>query len=82
MGNNAEESLMSDVNLRKAVYYGIDNEAIATVAGTVLPAKALGTPFFPDYNTDWETADNNYMAVYDPEKAQDTFPSPTITEKL
>ena len=71
MGNNAEESLMSDVNLRKAVYYGIDNEAIATVAGTVLPAKALGTPFFPDYNTDWETADNNYMAVYDPEKAQE-----------
>ena len=71
MGNNAENSPMSDVNLRKAVYYGIDNNAIATVAGTVLPANALGTPFFPDYNTEWESADNNYMSVYDPEKAQE-----------
>lgn len=71
MGNNSEDSPLNDVNLRKAVYYGIDNNAIATVAGTVLAANALGTPFFADYNVDWETAENNYMSVYDPEKAKE-----------
>ena len=40
MGNNAENSPMSDVNLEEAVYYGIDDNAIATVAGTVLSANA------------------------------------------
>lgn len=71
MGNNSEESPMSDVNLRKAVFYAIDNEAIAAAAGTGLPAKALGTPFFADYNPAWEESENNYMAVYDPQKAQE-----------
>ena len=71
MGNNSEDSLMSDVNLRKAVYFALDNEAIAAAAGTGLPAKALGTPFFGDYNTAWEESENNYMAVCDVEKAQE-----------
>ena len=61
MGNNAENSPMSDVNLRKAVYYAINNEAVSTVGGAVLPAKALGTSFFADYNPEWEAAENNYM---------------------
>lgn len=71
MGNNAENSPMSDVNLRKAVYYAINNEAVATVGGAVLPAKALGTSFFADYNPEWETAENNYMAIYDEQKAKE-----------
>lgn len=71
MGNNSENSLMSDVNLRKAVFFALDNEAIAAAGGSVLPAKALGTPFFADYNTEWETNEDNYMAVYDPERAKE-----------
>lgn len=71
MGNNDSGSPMSDVNLRKAVFYALDNEAIAAAAGTGLPAKAVGTSFFPDYCEAWESAEGNYMAVCDPELAKE-----------
>lgn len=61
----------SDINLRYAIFYGIDNEAIATAVGTYSPAKAFGTPFFSDYDTAWESQNNNYMATYDPDKAKE-----------
>ena len=61
----------ADINLRKAIFYALDNTAIATVAGTYDPAKAFGTPFFSDYYEAWETAENNYMVVYDPDKAKE-----------
>ena len=61
----------ADINLRKAIFYALDNNAIATVAGTYDPAKAFGTPFFSDYNEEWETTDNNYMVVYDMDQAKE-----------
>lgn len=71
MGNNSEGNLMSDVNLRKAVYYALDNDAIAAATGSRLPAKAYGTSFFADYNEAWESAENNYMTVCDLEKSKE-----------
>ena len=61
----------ADVNLRKAIFYALNNEAIATVVGTYDPAKAFGTPFFSDYYESWESAENNYIAQYDLDKAKE-----------
>lgn len=61
----------ADMNLRMAIFYALDNEAIAQTVGTYAPAKAFGTSFFGDYDVSWETASNNYMAQYDLEKAKD-----------
>lgn len=69
--NCYEGKLTADVNLRMAIFYALDNEAIAQAVGTYAPAKAFGTSFFGDYDASWETADNNYMAQYDLDKARD-----------
>jgi ABC-type transport system substrate-binding protein len=61
----------SDINLRYAIFYALDNTAIATAVGTYSPSKAFGTPFFSDYDTAWESQNNNYMATYDLDKAKD-----------
>ncbi len=61
----------ADVNLRKAIFYALDNNAIATVAGTYDAALAFGTPFFSDYNEAWESAEGNYMAEYNIDKAKE-----------
>lgn len=69
--NCYEGKATADINLRKAIFYALDNNAIATVSGTYDPAKAFGTPFFSDYCEAWETAENNYMVEYDIEKAKE-----------
>ena len=71
MANNMEGKATADVNLRKAIFYALDNEAIAAATGTCIPAKAFGTPFFSDYNSEWESNPDNYMAVCDVEKAKE-----------
>ena len=60
---------MSDVNLRKAIFYALDNNAIAAATGTCIAAKAFGTPFFDDYDPAWENTET-YMNTYDLEKAK------------
>ena len=69
--NAYEGKPTADPNLRKAIFYAMNNEAIAMVIGTAEPAKALGTPFFDDYDEAWETQEGNYMAVYDLDKAKE-----------
>ncbi|MCC8068110.1 MAG: ABC transporter substrate-binding protein [Clostridiales bacterium] len=69
--NCYDGKITADVNLRMAIFYAIDNEAVAMVAGTYDAAKAFGTPFFSDYNEEWESAEGNYMAVYDLDKAKE-----------
>lgn len=71
MCNNYEGKLTEDVNLRKAIYYALDNEAIAAATGNTIAAKALGTPFFSDYYEEWETDPDNYMASCDLDKAKE-----------
>ena len=62
----------ADLNFRMAVYYAIDNEAIATATkGTIVPAKAFGTPHFAsEYQAAWDTTPN-YVNTFDAAKAQD-----------
>ena len=71
MANNSEGKITADPNFRKAVWYAIDNSAVATAAGTYLPSKALGTPFFSDYDTAWESSEDNYMGPMDADKAKE-----------
>lgn len=68
--NCSEGNIMSDVNLRKAIFYAIDNNAIAAATGTSIAAAAFGTPFFDDYYPAWEKTET-YMNTYDLEKAKE-----------
>ena len=75
--NQSEGKPGADLNLRLAVYYAIDNEAIATaLKGTIVPAKAFGTPHFSDYVAAWDTTPN-YMNTFDPAKAQELLKKTT-----
>lgn len=69
--NCYEGKATADANLRKAIFYALDNTAIATVVGTYDAAKAFGTPFFSDYSEAWESAEGNYMAEYNLDKAKE-----------
>jgi len=67
---NCSSPSMSDLNLRLAIWYGIDSTAISTVmGGSYSPLKAMGTNFFSDYNVSWEE-ESNYITTYDPELAK------------
>ena len=68
--NCSENNLMSDVNLRKAIFYALDNQAIAAATGTSIAARAFGTPFFEDYYPAWESTET-YMNTYDLQKAKE-----------
>jgi ABC-type transport system substrate-binding protein len=64
--NQSEGHPGADLNFRLAVYYAIDNEAIATALhDTIMPARAFGTPHFPDYLAAWDETPN-YMNTFDP----------------
>ena len=82
--NQSEGNPGSDLNFRLAVYYAIDNEAVATaLGGTYLPSKAFGTPHFPDYVAAWDETPN-YINTYDPDLAreyldQTTYDGETLT---
>lgn len=67
--NCTEGKITSDKNFRLAVYYAIDNEAVAEAVGNATPSKALGAASNPDYLTAWESEDNYYN--YNPELAKE-----------
>ncbi len=68
---NGLSPVMDDVNLRKAIWYAIDNNAVAQVmGGSFTPLYAIGTTFFSDYVDSWEK-DPNYMNTYDPDLAKE-----------
>jgi ABC-type transport system substrate-binding protein len=72
--NCSSDSPLNDVNLRKAVFYAIDNEACADGYSTGL-AKAVvgvGSTYYSDFDEEYfsqEAADGNYYS-YNPELAQ------------
>jgi ABC-type transport system substrate-binding protein len=69
--NFAEESLCSDENLDKAIYYALNNEVIATaMGGSYIPMSGLGFTYFGDYNAAWDE-EPNYINTYDPELAKE-----------
>ncbi len=62
--------LTTDVNLRKAIYYALDNEVIAQFMGASwVGCKSIGDTGFIDYNPEWEN-DETYVNTYDPELAK------------
>lgn len=68
--NLSEGHATADINFRMAVYYAINNEAVATgTNGTTVAATAFGTPHFADYVPAWGDTPN-YINTYDPELAQ------------
>jgi peptide/nickel transport system substrate-binding protein len=74
----------ADLNFRLAVWYAIDNEAIATaLRGTLVPAKAFGTPHFSsEYVAAWDTTPN-YINTFDAAKAKELLAKTTYKgEKL
>ncbi|MCD7957144.1 MAG: ABC transporter substrate-binding protein [Lachnospiraceae bacterium] len=71
--NCDESSPMSDVNLRLAVYYAIDNASVvqALGSGTAIATSTLGlSTGCSDYNPEWEEKET-YMSTYDPELAKE-----------
>jgi ABC-type transport system substrate-binding protein len=69
----------ADLNFRLAVYYAIDNEAIATaLRGTLVPAKAFGTPHFSDYVASWDTTPN-YVNTFDAAKSKELLAKTSYT---
>lgn len=68
--DNSEGAATADINLRKAIYYGIDNEALATAVGSAVACKAFGSNTSADYVDAWEE-EENYINIYDPELAKE-----------
>jgi len=73
MGYNMDPSspLAEDLNLRLAIAYALDSDAIAAaMPGSYSGMKTYGTPYFSDYDPAWEN-EENYLTVHDVEKAKD-----------
>lgn len=68
--NSSEESVFNNKDLRKAVAYAIDNEAIvaAVVSGYAHPACSVITPSNPEWTEDLEQAEGY---EFDQEKAKE-----------
>ena len=61
--NCSEESIMSDLNMRLAVFYAIDNGGIASILNAAgieayQPLWGFGFDMFSDYLTKWDSEDN------------------------
>ena len=72
--NCNEASIMSDLNMRLAVFYAIDNAGIATILNATgvtayQPLYGFGFDMFSDYLTKWD-AEENYVTQYSLEKSE------------
>lgn len=74
MCNCSEDSVLNDVNLRRAVYYALDNAGLAKmlVSGVGVPVYDMANTNYPDYYEDYykELAQDNIYS-YNPEKAKE-----------
>lgn len=62
--------IMDDINLRKAIFYALDNTQISAAVSGLDPAYGMGTSIFADYNEEWESAEN-YITTYDLDTAKE-----------
>lgn len=72
--NCSTNSPCSDKNLRLAIYYAIDNNAIcqAISSATKFPSSVDVSALVSDYQSDWDTyALDTYQANYDPDLAKE-----------
>ena len=73
MGFNMDPSsiLSNDLNLRLAIAYALDSDAIAAaMPGSYSAMDTYGTPYFKDYDPNWEKEDN-YLNKQDINLAKD-----------
>jgi ABC-type transport system substrate-binding protein len=73
--NVNEASIMSDPNMRLAIYYAINNEGLATMlnaSGVTAydPVVAFGHDVFADYLTKWES-ETTYVTEYNVDRAKE-----------
>ena len=66
--NTSEESIFNDVNMRRAVYWAIDHNAVAKAGGNAVALTSYGTPAGVGYV---ELQGTNFMNTCDPEKAME-----------
>ncbi|MGI6072501.1 MAG: ABC transporter substrate-binding protein [Lachnospiraceae bacterium] len=59
-----------DANMRKALFYAIDSEALSTTVTGSTATKAYGSPASPDYVKAWEDIETFYN-TYDVDKAKE-----------
>ena len=71
--NLSEESWMSNMDFRLAVYYAIDTEAMAIAMGenTYFPCTVDVAPAIPDYQKSWDEPRDDYYFKYDPALARE-----------
>jgi len=73
LANCAEESPLSDLRVRQAVYYALSNEGLAATytEGTANPVYDMSNSNFPDYYEDYykQLAAEGSIYAYDPDKA-------------
>lgn len=70
LGCDASNGVTSDLNFRKAVYYGLDNELIAEAVGSAYPLKSMSAPNYADANMAMDEL-LTYNGIYDPELAKE-----------
>lgn len=70
--NCDSSSPCSDINLRLAIYYALNNEALAIAypLGGAVAATGLGSTYYNGYDSAWDT-EENYITVYDPALAKE-----------
>lgn len=69
VGNMSGNSIWSDLNFRLAVFYALDNNAIAAGAN-MNPLQCFCTPNMGEYFEKWSVMDN-YITTYDVDKAKE-----------
>ena len=60
--SDSSKSICGDENLRAAIFYALDGNQLGQASGAnnFIKAVTLGNAKYPEYQTEWETADNYY----------------------
>lgn len=78
VANQSEGSPLADKDLRLALYYAIDNEAIASAFFGRIACRSIGSSSCPDYIDSWSTTPN-YINTYDPDLAKEYLEKSSYT---
>ncbi len=68
--NCSSDSLCGDENLRLAIFYALDNEAIAQAVSGLEACTALGSDWYADYVSDWDNMET-YINTQNEELAKE-----------
>lgn len=68
--NCSPGSLLNDVNLRLAIFYALDNNAIAQAVSGLIPMTAMGSDWYSDYVEAWDEMET-YVNTFDLAKSKE-----------